>query len=242
MIHRVAVEQLSSDIDTCGFARLDIETVGAGDARAVQQAVNPHTFTATSRPLKPEFNKRWHLLSGGQSGVYRYTPRRQTKVIVGTHAPEVACAGEDQKLILFVATAHRVREFEARIAQVRGNPFGEFRVREAEPGFIKRDGFYTVGIHFIQLDGMGVIAPRWHHHHLETGAPFPPKAGLRIETDGLVGSVAQVPEKAGHRRWWLILTFSPCFGLVHYFPELKRPRRMGVEQPRQYQADQPSFP
>src|SRR5690606_4109213 len=99
LLNVVTEEQLRLHPHLGSRARLNVEAIGAGNPRSVQQRVYPHRLASSRRSLQPEIGIGRDLFPGRQPGIDRQPTRGQSKPVVTPDASEIAGTTKHQKLV-----------------------------------------------------------------------------------------------------------------------------------------------
>src|SRR5258706_15235498 len=112
-----AYEQLRLDVDDRRGARPDDESVRAGQALRIEQAIDRQFFCRRFRPLDPEFDKAREFFARDETGVDRKAACRQAVALFLAQDTEVAGAEEYGELVFVSLRVQRVMNAEAGIAE-----------------------------------------------------------------------------------------------------------------------------
>jgi hypothetical protein len=149
------------------------------------------------RAHQPERREGGEFLAGWQTCVDRDAASRQAPRVLPAHRTEVACAGEDQELVLFVISSKGVGQLESRVTQIGRYPPLQFRVGELKELLFVRQKVNTLRIDHMDIHRVCIKETGRKQHHLQPGATLAPETVRFVETDALIGVVVDLTQKPG---------------------------------------------
>ena len=209
LLHVGTEEQARIDRHEGSVARRHVETVGTGDAGAVEQRADLQRIAWIVRPKDPKIGEDRKFFRLAEPGVQRQPACGDAEAGVAGDGPKIAGAQKSQQLLGGAAVLEHVVDAEASEPGVLGQWVGNLDGPEVEHRLIIE---YLPGVallHHEHPDRVTVVGAQMIELHRE---------GAGAQGDGLIGPIADAPILVRRQvRQPLRCRGTPLIGLLRQF-------------------------